>query len=107
MTFAITPLFPGGAAGSVTAVSSPGGVDLDVRVTGLVAGSVHTIHDHVGECGGAGRSRHLAILATARADGSGVIALHATVPPSDFGAGRIVIVYDSGRPLLITGCAAL
>ena len=106
-TFGITPLFPLGAAGTITAVSSSRGAHYHVTVTGLVAGSVHTIHDHAGTCGSASRSMHLAVLATATADSHGVIVFDTTVPPFDFGAGRIVIVYDSARPVLITGCAML
>jgi hypothetical protein len=107
VTFAITPLFPGGAAGTVTVLSSSSGVHYHVIVTGLAANSVHTIHDHAGMCGSANGSRHLAVLTTATADSRSVIVFDATVPTFDFGAGRIVIVYDSARPLLITGCAAL
>jgi hypothetical protein len=106
-TFAINPLFAGGAAGTVSAATSSSNVQLDIVVTGLVAHSVHTIHDHAGRCDAANRSPHLAVLATAAADAGGVITVHATVPPSEFGAGRIVIVYDTARPLLITGCAEL
>jgi hypothetical protein len=104
---AITPLFPGGAAGTITVAASSGGVHYHVIVMGLVAGSVHTIHDHAGACGSANRTRHLAVLVTATADSHGVIVFDTTVPSADFGAGRIVIVYDSARPLLITGCATL
>jgi hypothetical protein len=78
-----------------------------VVVTGLVARSIHTIHDHVGMCGSANVSTHLAVLATATADRRGDIVFDATVPSFDFGPGRIVIVYDNARPILITGCAAL
>ena len=106
-TFAITPLFPLGAAGTITAVNLSRGAHYHVTVTGLAAGSAHTIHDHAGTCGSASTSRHLAVLATATADSHGVIIFDTTVPSADFGAGRIVIVYDSARPLLITGCAAL
>jgi hypothetical protein len=105
--FTITPLVPGGAAGSITVGSSRSGVHYHVVVTGLVARSAHTIHDHVGTCGSATGSTHLAVLATATADSHGVIVFDTTVPPFDFGAGRIVIVYDSPRPILITGCATL
>jgi hypothetical protein len=107
MTFAIRPLFPLGAAGTVTATISSVGVHYHVIVTGLAAGSVHTIHDHVGTCGSAGGSRHVAVLTTAAAGSQGDIIFDTTVPASDFGAGHIVIVYNSARPLLITGCAAL
>jgi hypothetical protein len=107
MTLAITPLFPGGAAGSVTVVSSSRSVHYHVIVSGLVPGSAHTVHDHVGKCGSASRGMHLAVLATATADSHGVIVFDTTVSPFDFGAGRIVIVYDTARPILITGCAML
>jgi hypothetical protein len=106
-TFAIRQLFPGGAAGTVTVLSSSSGVHYHVVVTGLAPNSVHTVHDHAGVCGSASGSRHLAVLTTATADRRGVIVFDATVPTFDFGAGRIVIVYDSARPILITGCAAL
>jgi hypothetical protein len=107
MTFAITPLFPGGAAGTITVLRSSSGAHYHVVVTGLVAHSVHTVHDHAGTCGSANGSRHLAVLATATADRRGVIVFDATVPSFDFGPGRVVIVYDSARPILVTGCAAL
>ena len=107
MTFAIRPLFPGGAGGIVTAVVAAGGVQYHIVVRNLVPGSAHTIHDHLGSCTGAGGSRHLAILDTSRADSSGTIGFDAAVPAFDFGADRIVIVYDTARPLLITGCATL
>lgn len=107
LTVAITPLFPGGAAGTITVGRSSGGVHYHVIVTRLVPGSVHTVHDHVGTCGSASTGMHLAVLTTATADGHGVIVFDTTVPPFDFGAGRIVIVYDSARPVLITGCATL
>jgi hypothetical protein len=105
--FAIQPRFPGGARGNVAAVVTSNGVHYHVVVTGLVPGSAHTIHDHFGTCSGSSGSRHLAILNTSTADSSGMIVFDTTVPAFDFGANRIVIVYNSASPQLITGCAAL
>jgi hypothetical protein len=104
-TFAITPLLAGGAAGSVVAVSSASGVRYRLTVTGLVPGSAHTIHDHAGSCASANRSVHLAVLATATANSRGVIVVEGSLPAFYFDAARIVIVYDTARPVLITGCA--
>ncbi|HMC71087.1 MAG TPA: hypothetical protein VKJ07_18165 [Mycobacteriales bacterium] len=59
MTFAIRPLFPGGAGGIVTAVVAAGGVQYHIVVRNLVPGSAHTIHDHLGSCTGAGGSRRV------------------------------------------------
>jgi hypothetical protein len=105
--FTIRPLFPGGAAGTVTVTTSATGVHFHIEVTHLVAGSVHAIHDHRGICGAANRSGHLSVLAVLTAGPAGVIAFDATVPAFQSGVGRIVIVYDSALPVLITGCAAL
>lgn len=107
ITFAINPLFPDGARGSVTAAASADGVQYHVVVRNLIPGSTHTIHDHLGSCAASNRSRHLAVLDTSRADKAGTIVFDTTVPTSDFGTGRIVIVYDSASPLLITRCATL
>jgi hypothetical protein len=107
MTFPITALFPGGAAGTISVVNSPSGARYRVMGHGLMPGSGHTIHDHAGACGSANQSTHLAILIMATANSRGVIVFDTTVPTFDFGAGRIVIVYGSGQPLLITGCAEL
>ncbi|MBV9101382.1 MAG: hypothetical protein JOZ46_02050 [Candidatus Dormibacteraeota bacterium] len=106
-SFAIVPRFAGGAGGTVTATPMADRVHYHVVVTGLVPGSAHTVHDHVGSCGGANLSRHLSVLATGVANGAGSLTFDATVPAFEFGSGRIVIVYDSARPVLITGCAAL
>ena len=105
--FAITPLFPGGAAGTITVVLMNGEARYHGVVTGLAPGSAHTIHDHAGTCGGSLSSRHLSVLVTASADARGVLVFDATVPASDFGAGRIVIVYQSARATVIAGCATL
>ena len=80
---------------------------LQIVVRGLVPGSVHAIHDHLGNCGAANASQHLTVLAISRANGAGVISV--TVPVSQFlmGANRIVIVYQTAAPNLITGCADL
>jgi hypothetical protein len=106
-TVAILPLVTGGASGSVTELSGAGGLRLQVTVQGLVPGSVHAIHDHLGGCGGANASEHLTVLTIATADSAGMIRV--TVPVSSFltGAGRIVIVYQTASPRLITGCADL
>ena len=61
----------------------------------------------LGFCGTAGRSEHLSVLAVATADPSGTITLDTSVPAVDAGAGRIVIVYASPAPVLITACADL
>jgi hypothetical protein len=86
---------------------SGGGNQLQIVVTGLVPGSVHAIHDHLGNCGAANASQHLTVLSISRANGAGVISM--TVPVSQFfiGANRIVIVYQTAAPDLITGCANL
>ncbi len=107
MTFAITPLFAGGAAGTITVLLMNGVARYHGVVTGLVPGSAHTIHDHAGTCSGSLGSRHLAVLVNASADARGVLAFDAIVPAADFGAGRIVIVYQSARASLIAGCATL
>jgi len=107
MTFAIAPLVPGGAMGSVNAQPAGNIVSYHVVVTGLVPGSTHTIHDHSGSCTNANGSAHLSVLATTVADSSGVVAFDTTVPAFEFGAGRIVIVYETGSPLRIIGCASL
>ncbi len=106
-TFAITPLFPGGAAGMITVVVARGVAHYHGVVTGLVPGSAHTIHDHAGTCAGSLGSRHLAVLATASADARGALTFDASVPAFDYGSGRIVIVYQSARATVIAGCAAL
>jgi hypothetical protein len=100
-------LFPGGAAGTISVVLTNGVARYHVVVTGLAPGSAHTIHDHAGTCGGSLSSRHLSVLVTASADARGVLVFDATVPASDFGAGRIVIVYQSARATVIAGCATL
>lgn len=105
--FAIEPRFPGGAGGTVVAAATSRGVHYHVVVTGLVPGSAHTIHDHLGTCSASPGSRHLAVLDTSTADSRGTIVIDTTVPAFDFGANRIVIVYNTASPQLITGCAAL
>jgi hypothetical protein len=107
MTFAIRPLFAAGAAGAITVLLTDGVAHYHGVVTGLMPGSVHTIHDHAGACGASLSSRHLAFLITATADSRGVLVFDAAVPASDFGAGRIVLVYQSARATVIAGCAAL
>jgi hypothetical protein len=107
MTVPIRPLVPGGPTGSTTVSSSSGTVRYHIVISGLVPGSSHAVHDHLGFCGGAGRSEHLRVLAVATADRSGTITVDTAVPAFDAGAGRIVIVYASSAPVLITGCADL
>ena len=106
-SLSIRPLFPGGASGTIVATVQGAVVQYSITVTGLQPGSAHTIHDHLGSCAAPGASTHLSVLTTAIADGNGLIAFHTSVPTSEFGAGRIVIVYNSARPVLITGCASL
>jgi hypothetical protein len=103
----IKPLVAGGAFGSVTEVIGSGGARLQIAVQGLMPGSVHAIHDHLGNCAAANASQHLTVLAIARANGAGMISV--TVPVSRFltGGNRIVIVYQTAAPQLITGCANL
>ena len=106
-TFPIAPLVAGGPSGSVTMTTSGSSIRLDVVVAGLVPGSRHTIHDHLGRCSSASSSEHLTVLATPVANSSGVIDFETTVGPILAGAGRIVIVYSSASTNLITGCADL
>jgi hypothetical protein len=106
-TFAITPLTAGGAGGSVMVTLSGGVARYHLTVTGLVPGSVHTIHDHLGSCTRAASTMHLAVLTTQAADGGGSIIADVTVPARDAGTGRIVIVYSSASPAVVTGCADL
>src|SRR4029077_65266 len=105
--FLIRPLLASGTTGTITEAGSSMGVDLQVTITGLLPGSAHTVDDPAGTCGSDNMSIHLALLATAVANSRGVIAFDATVPAFEFGAGRIVIVYATAQPVLITGCAAL
>lgn len=107
MSFAILPLFPAGAAGTITVVLAGGVAQYHVVVTGLVPRSVHTVHDHAGSCATGLSSTHLGVLAVATADGRGVAVFDATVPARDYGAGRIVLVYQSARATIIAGCATL
>lgn len=107
MTFAIMPLFPAGASGTIAVVVTGGVAHYHGEVAGLVPGSAHTIHDHAGTCQGGLSSRHVAVLVTAAADPRGVIVFDVTVPAADFGAGRIVLVYQSARASVIAGCATL
>lgn len=106
-TFAIHPSTAGGSAGSVTVATAAEAVRLHVVLTGLAPGSAHAVHDHLGSCAGAGGSRHLRTLAVVTAGADGVGVADATVPPFDAGAGRIVIVYASPSPDIVTGCADL
>jgi hypothetical protein len=78
-----------------------------VVVSHLSPGSVHAIHDHVGACGAANRSRHLSVLGITRADAAGVISLDTSVSRAEAGSGRIVIVYATASPDVVTGCASL
>lgn len=78
-----------------------------IVISGLMPGSSHAVHDHLGFCSGAGGSKPLRVLAVATADRFGTITIDTTVPAFDAGAGRIVIVYASTAPVLITGCADL
>ena len=106
-TFPIRPLVAGGPSGAVTVTTADGAVRYHIVVRGLVPGSAHAIHDHLGFCGDAGVSDHLRVLAIVTADPSGTAAVDTAVPMFDAGAGRIVIVYASPSPALITGCADL
>jgi hypothetical protein len=106
-SFAINPLTAGGAGGSVVVTIAGSVARYHLDVTGLVPGSVHTIHDHLGACSRAGSTVHLTVLTTQAADGSGAIVADVTVPAGDAGANRIVIVYANANPAFITGCADL
>ena len=101
------PLFPAGAAGTVTVALAGGVAHYHVVVTGVVPRSEHTIHDHAGTCAGGLTSTHLSVLAVVTADSNGVAVFDATVPAREFGAGRIVLVYQSARASVIAGCATL
>jgi hypothetical protein len=105
--FPLRPLVAGGPSGSVTSTAPSGTVRLHIVLSGLVPGSSHAVHDHLGVCSDAGRSEHLRVLAISTADRSGTIIIDTAVPAFDAGAGRIVIVYATPTPALITGCADL
>jgi hypothetical protein len=107
LTFAIMPLFPAGAGGTITVVLAGAVVHYHVIVTGLVPRSSHTVHDHSGTCAGGLSSTHLGVLAVATADAHGVAIFGATVPAREYGADRIVLVYQSARATIIAGCATL
>ncbi len=85
MTFAIMPLFPAGAAGTITVVLAGALVHYHVVVTGLVPRSAHTVHDHAGSCASGLTSRHLGVLAVVAADAHGVAVFDATVAAREFG----------------------
>jgi hypothetical protein len=106
-TYAITALAAGGPTGTVSATPGSMVVTLRVTVLGLAPRSVHTIHDHLGSCASAPASRHLSVLTTAMADAAGMIRFDVAVPMFQSGSGRIVIVYATTRPDVITGCAQL
>ena len=106
-TFPIRPLVAGGPSGSVTVSSSSDAVHYHIVINGLMPGSSHAVHDHLGSCSTAGRSEHLSVLAVDTADPSGTITLDTSVPAVDSGTGRIVIVYASPATEVITGCADL
>jgi hypothetical protein len=106
-TYAITAVASGGPTGTVSATPGSMTVTLRVMVLGLAPRSVHTIHDHLGNCASASASRHLSVLATATADAAGILSFEVTVPMFQAGSGRIVIVYADARAAVITGCAQL
>ena len=106
-TFPIRPRVPGGPSGSVTVTTAGGAERYHIVVRGLAPGSTHAIHDHLGICGDANVSAHLRVLAVPTADATGTAVVDTVVRAFDAGAGRIVIVYASAIPALITGCAEL
>jgi len=105
--FPIRPLVQGGPSGAVTVTATRGAVRLHVVVRGLVPGSAHAIHDHLGLCGDANVSDHLRVLGVPVADATGTAVADAVVPAFDAGPGRILIVYASPVPAVITGCAGI
>jgi len=106
-SFAIRPVVGGGSSGSVTVMRSAAGVRYHVVITGLTPGSSHAVHDHQGSCSNANRSTHLSVLTIAAGNPAGTIVFDTSVSTFEAGPGRIVIVYSSPSPTLITGCADL
>ena len=91
----------------VTVTLFAGVVLYHVVVIGLVPGSVHAIHDHLGSCMAINRSRHLAVLTIGSANSAGALVFDRVVPAFDFGPNRIIIIYNSAQATLVTGCASL
>lgn len=106
-TFTITPAIAGGATGNVTVTRASRTVRYHIVVTGVAPNSTHAIHDHLGSCAQAGVSQHLMTLDVATAGRGGDLVVDLAVPSFDAGAGRILLVYTSASPTVISGCAQL
>jgi hypothetical protein len=91
----------------VTVTLFAGEVLYHVVVSGLVPGSVHAVHDHLGSCTAINRSTHLAVLTIGSANSAGALVFDRVVPAFDFGHNRIMIIYNSAQASVVTGCASL
>lgn len=91
----------------VTVTLFAGVVLYHVVVSGLVPGSVHAVHDHLGSCMAINRSTHLAVLTISSANSTGKLVFERVVPAFDFGHNRIIIIYNTAQATLVTGCASL
>jgi hypothetical protein len=105
--FILQSLLGSGVHGDVVVTPTAAGAQIQVTVLGLNPGSRHTIHDHRGTCGAANSSIHLSTLDTSAADGAGAISINTSVPASEIGPGRIVIVYSTASHNVIVSCAQL
>lgn len=105
-TFALIPFGGRGASGSVTVTVQAGAFSVSVFASGLAPMSTHAVHLHAGNCGFAYGGRHLLVVGSLVASGSGSGSLTSFVG-FPYSTGRFVIVYAGLTQGTILGCADL
>lgn len=91
--------------GQVTITPLVGSYRLLVQATGLIPGSVHSVHLHFGSCPSTGV--HISVLGTLVGDAAGSGSLTVIVPRPYSGGGRFVIVYVGPSAGPLAACAQL
>ena len=104
LVFPLTPVAEV-VRGQVTVTPGVGAYTLQVQASGLVPGSVHSVHLHFGNCPSTGV--HISVLGTVVGDAAGSGSLTLTLQRPYFGNGRFVIVYAGRSAGTLAACAQL
>ncbi len=105
--FGLVPVGGSMTSGSILVQPVNGLLRATLSARGLLPGTVHTVHIHLGTCANPYGGLHLTVLGVMFAASDGTGFLSAPIAPVYLSSGHYLIVYANNAPQRIIACANL
>ncbi len=105
--FGLVPVGGSMTSGSILVQPVNGLLRATLSARGLLPGTVHTVHIHLGTCANPYGGLHLTVLGLMFAASDGTGFLSAPIAPVYLSSGHYLIVYANNAPQRIIACANL